>query len=55
MDLATREILWNIPFSFKVTMYGLFILSLAVLAKGLFEKYQYVTAGKGLKALLPKN
>ena len=54
MDLATREILWNIPFSFKVTMYGLFILSLSVLGKGLFEKYQYVTNGKGLKPLLPE-
>jgi Fe-S oxidoreductase/nitrate reductase gamma subunit len=54
MDLATREILWNIPFSFKVTMYLLFIVSLAVLVRGLYEKYQYVTGGKGIKTLLPK-
>ena len=54
METATREILWNIPFSFKITMYGLFVLSLAVLARGLFQKYQYVTDGKGLKDLLPQ-
>lgn len=53
MNLATREILWNIPFSFKVTMYLMFIISLGILIKGLFDKYQYVTDGKGLKSILP--
>ena len=33
--LATREIMWNIPHVFKFIMYGLFLCSLAILAKGL--------------------
>ncbi len=51
--MPTREILWNIPFSFKVTMYTLFAISLVILAKGIYEKYLYVTDGKGIKPLLP--
>jgi Fe-S oxidoreductase/nitrate reductase gamma subunit len=54
MDQATREIMWNIPFSFKVTMYALFVIAMGVMIKGLYEKYQFVTGGNGVKDLLPK-
>ncbi len=53
-SLATREIMWNIPYSFKIAMYALFALSLVVFFKGLYEKYQYVTGGRGFKSLLPE-
>jgi Fe-S oxidoreductase len=55
--LATREIMWNIPYSFKVVMYGLFALSLIVLFKGLYGKFQFITKGEGIQGLpklLPK-
>ena len=52
--LATREIFWQIPFSFKVAMYVLMFLALGVLAQGLIQKYKFVTQGQGLKSLLPK-
>lgn len=52
--MATREVMWNIPFSFKVTMYVLLAAATAVFAKGLVEKYKYVTQGKSIKELLPK-
>ena len=51
---ATREIMWNIPPSFKWAMYALFALSMAVMVKGFYEKYQFVTGGKSYKGLLPK-
>ena len=50
-NLATREIMWNIPFSFKVVMYGLFVLSLVALFKGLYEKVQFITKGEGVQGL----
>lgn len=51
MDLATREIMWNIPSSFKVVMYALFFLSVGMLFWGFYKKFQYITQGKGLKSL----
>ncbi len=55
MDInATREIMWNIPYSFKILMYASLFISLGVMAQGLFKKYQFVTNGKGLKPLLPE-
>lgn len=56
-SLATREIMWNIPSSFKVIMYCLFFASLVVFAKGVYEKIQLLTNSKGiasLKGLLPE-
>src|SRR3989344_4011650 len=56
MDLAAREIMWNIPLSFKVLMYLLLFASLAILGKGLYEKYLFVTNKKpitGKSGLLP--
>jgi len=55
--LATREIMWNIPHVFKFIMYGLFICSLAILAKGMHENLLFYTKGegfKGIKSLLPE-
>lgn len=55
--LATREIMWNIPHSFKYAMYALFICSVVILAKGMYEKLLFVTKGegfKGIKSLLPE-
>ncbi|RLA64699.1 MAG: hypothetical protein DRQ89_03290 [Epsilonproteobacteria bacterium] len=54
MDQATRELMWNIPFSFKIAMYALFLVALGIMIKGLFDKYQFVTGGKGVKGLLPE-
>ena len=58
MDVAvevSREIMWNIPFWMKVTMYLALAAGSAVFAMGLVEKYKYVTQGKNPKQLLPKN
>lgn len=58
MDAAQREIMWNIPFFYKVLMYVGFIISMAFFSKGYFDKLQFVTGGKGfsgLKGLLSKN
>ena len=55
--LATREIMWNIPHSFKYAMYALFICSMVILVKGMYEKLLFVTKGagfKGIKPLLPE-
>lgn len=54
LSTASREIMWNIPPSFKVAMYALLVLSVAVMAKGFYDKYQFVTGGNGFKDLLPK-
>ncbi len=53
--LATREIFWQIPTSFKVLMYVLMFISLGVMVKGILDKFNYVTQGKGFKSLLPEN
>ena len=56
MDLtvATREIFWQIPFSFKVTMYVMMFAAFAVLAQGVLKKYKYVIQKGSFKDLLPK-
>jgi len=51
ISLATREIMWNIPSSFKIAMYALFALSLVIFVKGMLEKVDFVTGGKGIKGL----
>jgi len=53
--LATREIFWQIPTSFKIAMYVFMFAAFAVMAQGIFTKYKYVTQGRGLKSLLPKS
>lgn len=54
---ATREIMWNIPASFKYVMYLMFFASMFIMCKGLYEKLLFVTGGegfKGIKKLLPE-
>ncbi|MBT4790110.1 MAG: 4Fe-4S dicluster domain-containing protein, partial [Halobacteriovoraceae bacterium] len=51
--LATREIFWQIPISFKITMYVAMIISFAILGLGLFKKYKFVTQNSSLKDLAP--
>ncbi len=41
--LASREVLWNIPFEFKVLMYLLFLLSTVIMLKGIYEKLLLAT------------
>ena len=56
--IATREIMWNIPYSFKIIMYLLFITSLGILTRGLYQKILFATKNqgiKGIKDLLPEN
>lgn len=56
--LASREILWNIPASFKIIMYLSFVVSMGILARGLYQKVLFATKGEGLagiKGLLPEN
>lgn len=51
---ATRLILWNIPHSFKYGMYFFFIMATVIFALGLKQKINYISAGKGIKSLLPE-
>lgn len=51
MDVATREIFWNIPVSFKVAMYVLLFSAIFALYKGLSVKVNFVTNGEGFKGL----
>ena len=53
--MATREIFWQIPFSFKVIMYVLFFTSIGVMTQGVFKKYKYVIQGNKFSDLLPKS
>ncbi|AUN96765.1 4Fe-4S dicluster domain-containing protein [Bacteriovorax stolpii] len=55
--LATREVMWNIPHSFKIVMYIMFLTSMGFLIKGFYDKLMFVTKGQGtdgLKGLLPE-
>jgi Fe-S oxidoreductase len=49
--LQSREIMWNIPHEMKTLMYLLFIVSVTIMAKGLYEKILLVTRGEGIQAL----
>ena len=53
-SLATREVFWQIPFSFKVAMYVLMFASFIVLGQGVYKKFQFVLNGRGFKSLLPE-
>jgi Fe-S oxidoreductase len=55
MDMnATREIMWKIPYSFKVAMYVFFFISIVLFFKGLIPKIKFITQGKSYKDILPK-
>lgn len=51
--MATREIFWQIPTSFKIAMYIFMFLALGIMALGIAKKYRYVTQAQGIKPLLP--
>jgi len=55
LTLATREVFWQIPFSFKVAMYVMMFAAFIVMGQGILKKFQYVTQGNGFKSLLPKS
>lgn len=50
--VATREIFWQIPFSFKVVMYSLLVIATIVMVKGLYDKFKWINQGQG--KLLPE-
>ncbi|MFZ9000958.1 MAG: heterodisulfide reductase-related iron-sulfur binding cluster [Bacteriovoracaceae bacterium] len=52
---ATREIMWNIPSSFKIAMYALLVVSLVIMVQGILKKINLVTGGKGIKSLFSEN
>ncbi|MBT7610677.1 MAG: (Fe-S)-binding protein [Bacteriovoracaceae bacterium] len=58
LELATREIMWNIPASYKFAMYVLLALSMLAMMKGIHQKLIFITGNKGIKAglaeLFPK-
>lgn len=53
-SLATREVFWQIPFSFKVAMYTLMVAAFIILGLGVYKKFQFVLNGRGFKSLLPE-
>lgn len=48
---ATREIMWNIPISFKYAMYCMFLISVAIFFKGFYDKMLFIVNGKKPKDL----
>jgi Fe-S oxidoreductase len=55
MDLATREVMWNIPTSYKVAMYVMLVIAFAIFVKGLIDKYKYLTQGRSIKEVIPES
>lgn len=53
MELATREVFWQIPIYYKVVMYIALFAALGIMAQGLFKKYKFATGERGIKSLLP--
>jgi Fe-S oxidoreductase/nitrate reductase gamma subunit len=53
-SIASREVFWLIPFSFKVMMYVFMFIAFGVLGYGIFKKYSFVTNGNGVKSILPE-
>jgi hypothetical protein len=54
MTQATREVMWMIPVSFKVTMYIMMVIAMALLGLGVFKKIKFALNGRPLKSLLPE-
>ena len=57
MEIVTREIMWNIPSYMKTSMYVLLVVSLIVMIKGFYDRFQSVGLGKrkNWRGILPKN
>ena len=49
--LATREVMWNIPYSFKIIMYASLMVSLGFLVAGFYQKIKFITRGGGVQKL----
>lgn len=49
--MEAREIMWNIPHEMTLLMYGLFYISVAIMAYGVYQKILIVTRGEGIKSL----
>lgn len=52
--VATREIFWQIPISFKIAMYAFMFIAIGIFVQGILNKYKFVTQGNGIKSLLPE-
>lgn len=58
LNLATREIYWNIPYSYKIVMYALLLGALGIFLRGFYAQALFITGNKGVRALKnlwPKN
>lgn len=51
---ATREIFWQIPFSFKVAMYVLMFVAIGIMIKGIYDKYKWINEVKANGDLFPE-
>lgn len=51
---ATREIFWQIPFSFKVAMYALMFVAIGIMIKGIYDKYKWINEVKANGSLIPE-
>lgn len=51
---ATREIFWQIPFSFKVAMYVLMFVAIGIMIKGIYDKYKWINEVKANGNLFPE-
>lgn len=49
--VRSRPVLWNIPHEMKLMMYIFFVISAAIMIKGIYSKIQLVTKGEGVVAL----
>ena len=52
MSEASREIMWMIPYSFKVAMYVMFFISTAVMFYGIYLKLKFVSGDKPITSLI---
>ena len=52
VELATRELLWGIPFWCRFLMYLFLLISSGVLLQGLYKKWTFITGKTGKASLL---
>ena len=55
MELATREVFWQIPTYYKVIMYITMFIAMGIMVQGLYKKFKFATGDRGIKSLLPEN
>lgn len=51
---ASREIMWMIPNSFKITMYLMLAVATVIFVKGFYDKISFVASDKGILSLFKK-